>query len=192
MVDIYVHQTGSSRLQEIFIRPLSKKDLPALEWEGEYAHFRNVFNDLYKKIEQDTAKAWVAVTRENKMIGQVFLQMTSERLELANGWDRAYLYSLRVRPEYQNLGIGSKLIWMVETTLLQMGFTRVTLNVARENLAAIRLYERLGFKIVAQEPGVWSYPDHHGVWRTVSEPSWRMEKQLEEMDLSEQNTLIEP
>ncbi len=183
MPDTFIHNSGNSGLQEIIIRPLNKKDLPALEWDGEYTHFRNVFADLYKKIEKDTAKAWVAVTRENKMIGQVFLQMTSERLELANGWDRAYLYSLRVRPEYQNLGIGSKLIWMVETTLLEMGFTRVTLNVARDNLAAIRLYKRLGYRVVADEPGVWSYPDHHGVWRTVSEPSWRMEKQMDENNL---------
>lgn len=180
MVELYVQKNEPYGLKEIVIRPLTKNDLPALEWDGQYTHFRNLFLDLYKKIEKDMAKAWVAVSRENRMIGQVFLQMTSERLELANGWDRAYLYSLRVRPEYQNLGIGSKLIRVVEGTLLQMGFTQLTLNVARDNQAAIRLYQRLGFKIVADEPGVWSYPDHHGVWRTVSEPSWRMEKQLNE------------
>lgn len=180
MVELYVQKNEPYGLKEIVIRPLTKNDLPALEWDGQYTHFRNLFLDLYKKIEKDMAKAWVAVSRENRMIGQVFLQMTSERLELANGWDRAYLYSLRVRPEYQNLGIGSKLIRVVEGTLLQMGFTQLTLNVARDNQAAIRLYQRFGFKIVADEPGVWSYPDHHGVWRTVSEPSWRMEKQLNE------------
>jgi len=104
--------------------------------------------------------------------------MTSDRLELADGWDRAYLYSLRVRPQYQNLGIGSKLISTVETTLLRINFSRVTLNVSRSNQSAIRLYTRLGFHIVAEEPGVWSYPDHRGVWQTVSDPSWRMEKKL--------------
>lgn len=178
MTEIYVHLDDSHSMQEIIIRPLVKTDLPALEWDGEYLHFRNLFADVYRKVEKDTAKAWVAVTKDEKMVGQVFLQMTSDRLELANGWDRAYLYSLRVRPQYQNLGIGSRLIAVVETTLLNMNFSSVTLNVSRSNQAAIRLYGRLGFKIVAEEPGVWSYPDHRGIWRTVTDPSWRMEKQL--------------
>jgi ribosomal protein S18 acetylase RimI-like enzyme len=178
MAEIYIHLDDSNSMQEITIRPLLKTDLPALEWDGEYLHFRNLFADVYRKVEKDTAKAWVAVSREGYMVGQVFLQMTSERLELANGWDRAYLYSLRVRPQYQNLGIGSRLISEVENTLLEMNFSSVTLNVSRNNQSAIRLYIRLGYKIVAEEPGVWSYPDHRGVWRTVTDPSWRMEKIL--------------
>jgi len=56
-------------------------------------------------------------------------------------------------PQYQNLGIGNKLIGIVETTLQKMNFSRVTLNVSRSNQNAIRLYTRLGFQIVAEEPG---------------------------------------
>jgi len=71
MDEIYVRLKDSSSMQEITIRPLEKKDLPALEWEGEFLHFRNVFADVYKKVEKDTAKAWVAVTRDEYMVGQV-------------------------------------------------------------------------------------------------------------------------
>lgn len=169
---------GSANHQTITIRPMVKSDLSALEWDGEFTHFRNVFADVYKKVEKGNVKAWVAVTHDSHMLGQVFLQLSSDRLELADGWNRAYLYSLRVRPDWQNLGIGSRLIEMVEDTLRKMNYTRVTLNVARDNQGAIRLYTKLGYKIVAEEPGVWSYPDHEGIWRTVNEPSWRMEKKL--------------
>lgn len=162
----------------IIIRPLHRLDLPALEWDGEYLHFRNVFADVYKKVEKGTVKAWVAVTQNGDMIGQVFLQLSSERRELADGWNRGYLYSLRVKSAWQNLGVGSMLIDTVEADLLKMGYSRLTLNVARNNQGAIRLYSRIGFQIVAEEPGVWSYPDDKGVWRTVTEPSWRMEKKL--------------
>ena len=165
-------------VDQMIIRPLEKKDLPALEWNGEFIHFRNVFADVYKKVEKGTVRAWVAVTPEAEMIGQVFLQLSSDRLELADGWSRAYLYSLRVKPQYQNLGIGSRLISVVEDTLRKMNYTQVTLNVSRENQRAIRLYVRLGFKIVAEEAGIWSYPDHKGIWQTVTDPSWRMEKNL--------------
>lgn len=178
MEETLQNYTESEKAPAIIIRPLLKTDLPALEWDGEYLHFRNVFADVYKKVEKGSVKAWVAVSQEEQMIGQVFLQLTSDRRELADGWNRAYLYSLRVKQTWQNQGVGSKLISVLEKDLRKMGFGRVTLNVARNNQGAIRLYSRLEFQIVADEPGVWSYPDHKGVWRTVSEPSWRMEKKL--------------
>lgn len=178
MVESILNETDSEIAESIIIRPLLNTDLPALEWDGEYLHFRNVFADVYKKVEKGTVKAWVAVSQDGRMIGQVFLQLSSERRELADGWNRGYLYSLRVRPFRQNQGVGSRLMDVVEDDLRKIGFTRVTLNVARDNQGAIRLYSRLGYQIVAEEPGVWSYPDHEGVWRTVTEPSWRMEKRL--------------
>ena len=68
------------------------------------------------------------------------------------------------------------MIEVVESFLQLRSFSRVTLNVARDNPDAIRLYKRLGYQIVAEEPGVWSFPDDEGKWRTLTEPSWRMEK----------------
>jgi ribosomal protein S18 acetylase RimI-like enzyme len=164
--------------ETIKLRPLAENDLPAMEWEGEFKHFRNLFADLWQKVKKGVAKAWVFENDQGFMIGQVFLQLRSDRLELADGWNRAYLYSFRVRPAYQNLGIGSHMLALLEDYLIDQGYTRITLNVARTNLDAIRLYHRCGFKIVAEEPGIWSYPDDQGAWRTVEEPSWRMEKLL--------------
>ena len=173
-----VVQIQNDDRESITIRPLVKADLRALEWEGEYQHFRNLFNDMYEKIQTGISRAWVVVNEENYMIGQVFLQLRSDRLELADGWNRAYLYSLRIRPQYRNKGIGGRMLQLVDDFLVTGGFTRVTLNVARDNLAAIRLYHRHGYKIVAEEPGIWSYPDDEGLWQTINEPSWRMEKIL--------------
>jgi ribosomal protein S18 acetylase RimI-like enzyme len=167
---------NSPELSGIKIRDLRQTDLPALEWDGEFTHFRNVYLDVYKRIQKGTARAWIAETGDNKLIAQVFLQLTCDRPELADGWSRAYLYSFRVKPAYRNHGLGARIIAVMEEFLYQNKFTRLTLNVARENLDAIRLYKRLGFQIVAEEPGVWSYPDHEGKWHTMHEPSWRMEK----------------
>ena len=167
----------------IIVRPMVKSDLPALEWEGEFIHFRRVFEDVYSKVEKGLAKSWVAVTDQAYMVGQVFLQLSSDRHELADGWNRAYLYSFRIRPQFQNKGIGTRMYAEIEKTLQQMDYKRITLNVARDNEAAIRLYTRLGFQIVAEEPGVWSFPDHTGKWRTYTEPSWRMEKRLPNLDI---------
>jgi len=164
--------------ETINIRPMVWSDLPALEWEGEFRHFRNLFIDLFEKIQKGISRAWVVENTQGYMIGQVFLQMRSDRLELADGWNRAYLYSFRIRPAYRNLGVGSRVHQILEDFLVEKGYTRITLNVARDNLPAIRLYHRLGYKIVAKEPGIWTFPDDQGAWQTVEEPSWRMEKLL--------------
>ncbi|MCX6053355.1 MAG: N-acetyltransferase [Chloroflexi bacterium] len=166
-------------LDTINIRPLLKSDLAALEWEGEYTHFRTFFSEVYQKVEKNNAKAWVAVTQDSILVGQVFLQLVSDRLELANGWNRAYLFSFRIKAEYRNRGLGRRMFSILEKTILEMNYTCLTLNVDRENEEAIRLYYRLGFHIAAEEPGIWTYPDHEGVWQVVNEPSWRMEKNLQ-------------
>jgi ribosomal protein S18 acetylase RimI-like enzyme len=167
-----------NRINNVTIRKLTRPDLPALEWDGEYIHFRNVFINLYKRMQQGTAFAWVADVPENGIIGQLFLQLDCDRPELADGLNRAYMYSFRLKPEYRNLGIGTQMLKVCDDFLQTQHYRRVTLNVARNNPDAIRLYKRCGYQIVAEEPGIWSYMDHLGKWHTVEEPSWRMEKEL--------------
>jgi ribosomal protein S18 acetylase RimI-like enzyme len=160
------------------IRPAMKTDLPDMEWNGEFKHFRLLYANAYIRMQKGTSMIWIAETQLYGLLGQVFVQLISDRPELADGWQRAYLYSFRIKPEFRNLGLGTKMVHVVEEYLLERRFKRLTLNVARDNLDAQRLYTRLGFQIVAEEPGIWSYPDEENKWHTVQEPSWRMEKVL--------------
>jgi len=178
MTDRSTDQLPRAPLDEILIRELTKKDLPALEWDGEYTHFRNVYRGVYQRTRLGTAAAWVAESPVDGIVGQVFLQLDCDRPELANGWNRAYLYSFRIKPPYRGLGLGTRMVKTLESYLVARHYSRLTLNVARDNLEAIRLYHRLNFQIVGEEPGIWSYIDHLGKWHTVEEPSWRMEKHL--------------
>jgi len=160
------------------IRPAVHSDLLEMEWNGEFKHFRVLYSNAFARMQQGKSMIWVAETTLHGLIGQVFVQLICDRPELADGWQRAYLYSFRIKPEFRDHGLGSQMVRAVEDYLLQHKFSRLTLNVARDNPNAQRLYRRLGFQIVAEEPGVWSYPDEQGVWHTVQEPSWRMEKIL--------------
>lgn len=178
MVEQIIQTKQDLNNSEVVIRPAVKSDLPALEWEGEFRHFRILYNNAYARMLQGTSMIWIAEQTGTGLIGQVFLQLVSDRPELADGWQRAYLYSFRIKPEYRNQGLGSKMVAVLEEFLIERLFSRVTLNVARDNHDAIRLYKRLGYQIVAEEPGVWSFPDESGKWHTVQEPSWRMEKLL--------------
>lgn len=164
--------------EQIRIRHLIRDDLPALEWEGEYAHFRHLFARTYQMARRGTAVLWVAISPSNKMLGQVFVQLNGTRPERANGKTHGYIFSFRVKPDYRNNGLGRRLLQTAEQDLQRRNYGRATLNVAKENDRARIFYQRHGFKIIGEEEGRWSYKDHKNTTRFVHEPSWRMEKYL--------------
>jgi ribosomal protein S18 acetylase RimI-like enzyme len=165
-------------LDLLIIRPIKSKDLPDLEWNGEFTHFRRMFSDAYQNQKEGNSVLWAAELPGVGLIGQAFVQLISSRIELANGQSRAYIYSVRVKTAYRNMGIGKKIMDYAENDLRQRGFSYTTLNVGKDNPNARRFYERLGYKAIADEPGIWSYLDHQGKKRYVNEPAWRMQKKL--------------
>jgi ribosomal protein S18 acetylase RimI-like enzyme len=166
-------------LQKIQIRHMRRSDLPALEWNGEYKHFRRVYADAFQRFEKGSSILWVADMPGTGIIGQVFIQLNCDRPELSDGHCRAYLYSFRIKPNYRGLGLGTRILEIVEDDLRKRGFEYITLNVAKDNPEAQKLYLRHGYRIIAHEPGIWWYPDHRGDWHQVNEPAWRMEKRIQ-------------
>jgi ribosomal protein S18 acetylase RimI-like enzyme len=168
----------TSLLEMVVLRHVRQEDLPALEWEGEYKHFRRLFADAFKRSQRGESVLWIAELPERGVIGQLFIQLDGIHSGLADGYNRAYIYGFRVRPEFRGEGVGSLLLTNAEADLQKRGFRTVVLNVGRDNPGARRLYERYGYQVVAAEPGVWSYLDDRGRLRQVNEPAWRMEKQI--------------
>jgi GNAT superfamily N-acetyltransferase len=165
-------------LSYVTIRQATENDLHKMEWEGEYKHFRTVFKNAYRSMKGGDTIIWVADFLGTLHLGQVFIQYISSRPELANGYNRAYLYSFRIKPRFRNQGLGTKMMDILEADLIKKGYQYLTLNVAKTNLDAQRLYQHRGFEIVDHEPGEWSYRDHLGNRVSISEPAWRMEKCL--------------
>ncbi len=171
-------RTPINVIDQIKLRQLRRTDLKDLEWDGEFIHFRRLYEASYHSARNGNSILWIAELPAVGLIGQLFVQLCSARPELANGRNRAYIYGFRIKPAYRNLGIGTLMMEKAEGDLYDRGFGLVTLNVGQENLAARRLYERLGYQVVSDEPGIWSFTDHEGKMRDVHEPSWRMEKKL--------------
>lgn len=173
--DITQQTTWLARVQ---IRQMAEDDLPLLEWDGEYTHFRRVYADAFNRFERGLSVLWVADLPGVGVIGQVFIQLICDRPELADGTNRAYLYAFRVRPEFRGAGLGTRIMQVIFDDLRRRGFRILTLNVAKDNPRARKLYERNHFRIVAHEPGRWTFQDEKGAWQTVEEPAWRMERRL--------------
>lgn len=163
-------------IDTVQIRHLDKADLPALEWDGEYIRYREVYLAEYERSQIGSSILWVADKPGVGVIGQVFIQLNAERQELADGCSRAYMYAFRIRPLYRDAGLGTRMIRIIEDDLVRRRFCWLTLNVGKTNYSARRLYNRLGYHVVAHETGRWSYRDEKGIQQKVEEPAWRMEK----------------
>jgi ribosomal protein S18 acetylase RimI-like enzyme len=169
---------GAGWLANVKIRPAIEADLPAMEWDGEYIHFRRLYRQIFDNVSKDSALIWIADLLDVGLIGQLFVQLLSARIELADGSGRAYVYGFRIKPVYRSSGLGRAMLEFVENDLHQRGYLYLTLNVGKDNPSAISFYQRLGYRIVADEPGLWSYIDHLGNRRDVHEPAWRMDKEI--------------
>jgi ribosomal protein S18 acetylase RimI-like enzyme len=172
------HQQIITDFFNFVIRQVTKADLPALEWEGEYLMFRRMFATLYQGTLAGNTLMWVIEHPGSGIIGQAFVMLKSGERGAADGKNRAYVFSFRVKSQWRNRGIGKYLMAFIEDDLRKRGFKFVTLNVAQDNPAALRLYEHLGYQIINAHAGVWSFIDHEGNLQHVNEPSWRMMKRI--------------
>ncbi len=161
------------------IRHAEETDLPALEWEGRFTHFRRLYQRAMEESKKGRSLLLVA-DFEGSIVGQIFIQFRGDPSASGCRTSSGYLYSFRVRPSFRNQGVGTHLMRRAEKELKQRGFKRASIAVAKENEGALRLYERLGYRLVAEDPGQWSYIDHEGCLRHVSEPAYVLIKQLTE------------
>ncbi|MEW6567480.1 MAG: GNAT family N-acetyltransferase [Chloroflexota bacterium] len=159
------------------IREATPGDLPAMEWEGEYRRYRRLYRQAMAEANAGRYRILLAEA-DRQVVGQVLVRLGVAPPQLGDPADAGYLHALRVRPAYRNQGLGSRLISEAETLLRRQGYRRVALAVAKDNTAARRLYERLGYNVVADDPGGWSYLDDEGRLRHVREPAHILQKTL--------------
>ena len=104
---------------------------------------------------------------------------TGESLAAGVTFDAPLAYNCYfVTPTSGETVSGTYLIDFIEQDCSQRGFSYLTLNVAKVNLDALRLYERLGYRVIGSRPGRWSFRDDLGQIQHVNEPSWRLIKRI--------------
>lgn len=162
------------------IREATEADLIGLEWEGEYSQFRHLYERSMTEAKKGRRILLVS-ERDEKLIGQIFIQLHTIPADPLKLPATGYLYSFRVRPEYRNMGLGTSLVQSAEKKLHQLAFHRVLIGVAKHNKDARRLYERLGYSFLTEDPGEWSFVDENDDERFVNEPTYIMEKILSKL-----------
>ena len=117
------------------------KKLDALDLastDGELATYSRNKKDLFdvKDYHKRGGSFWVAEDG-NKIIGMVGVRLSDEGMKVK---------ALRVHPEYRKLGIGRKLMNILEEYCKKHKVIELILGVNKESLPAIKLYESLGYK----------------------------------------------
>lgn len=80
----------------------------------------------------------------------------------------ARIYSLAIASSARGQGLGGRIVKELEKRSRKAGFTRMHLEVAHNNTAAISLYEKLGYTKTRRIPEFYEDGTH----------AWRMEKAL--------------
>lgn len=161
----------------VSIRTACEQDLPAMEWDGEYRRFRRLYQTAIAEAKMGRRVILVAEV-DGSMAGQVFVQLGTSMAILSDGPSTGYFYAFRVRPPYRNRGIGTRLIQVAESEARGRRYRYAAISVAKDNPRARMLYERLGYQVVGEDPGEWSYVDDEGQLRSIREPAYVLEKQL--------------
>ncbi|MCY3543332.1 MAG: GNAT family N-acetyltransferase [Chloroflexi bacterium] len=88
------------------------------------------------------------------------------------------MFALDVGKEFRSRGVGTALIDAVEAAAISLHMNEVNLEVSVDNVNAIRLYKRLGYRCL-QEPVTesWDELDEERNRRTVEGLSWIMIKE---------------
>lgn len=76
--------------------------------------------------------------------------------------EAAELSILAVSPAHRRSGIGESLLRYSFNQLIAAGAARCLLDVRSSNLAAIALYTKLGFRVLAKRPQLYSHPIEDG------------------------------
>lgn len=108
----------------------------------------------------------------NEEVARVYVlrNRRSELLAFCACWfvaDELHINTLAVRAEVQRRGLATRLIRHVFAEAVAAGVRRATLEVRRSNVAALKLYEGLGFQLQAIRPRYYSDPIEDGLilWR---------------------------
>ncbi len=86
--------------------------------------------------------------------------------------DELHINNIAVRPELRRRGFARILLEHVMEEAVRQGAAKATLEVRRSNVAALKLYDRLGFSVSGVRPNYYSNPveDALILWRAMRRP----------------------
>jgi len=136
-------------------RPADLDGLVALELAS-FASDRLSRAQYRRHLRSASARLLVAVAGRQPLLGAALVFFRK-------GSRMARLYSIASRPDARGLGVGARLLAAAEAQARHRGCLAMRLEVRADNPAAIRLYERQGYRRLGRLDGF--YEDGTDGWR---------------------------
>jgi [ribosomal protein S18]-alanine N-acetyltransferase len=146
---VAVRREDVREVPEVHIRPMMEIDLPevaAIEQKSyAFPWSENIFRDCLR-----VGYTCRALDLAGQIIGYGVMSL---------GAGEAHVLNVCVRDEYRSLGFGRRLLEHLLKRAQASGVNEAFLEVRPSNLAAIRLYQRLGFEQIGIRRGYYQAPD---------------------------------
>ncbi|MBV9523981.1 MAG: MarR family transcriptional regulator [Alphaproteobacteria bacterium] len=128
-------------------------------WDETFeALLATIVAEFIQHFEAKRERCWIA-EKDGEIIGSVFLARKSETA--------AKLRMLYVEPQARGLGIGARLVSECVRFARRSGYRKVTLWTNSILLAARHIYEKAGFRKIAEEP-------HHSFGHDLVSETWEL------------------
>lgn len=117
--------------------------------------------DIYKiqanllDIEKHSRNFMIIAFIDNQIVGDLGVKQIRSHLKYCH---RAYM-GISIQKQYCNLGLGSIMIEIALEYVEKRGFEQLELGVFEDNLRAIHLYEKYGFKKYGIQPKAFKLKD---------------------------------
>ena len=125
-------------------RKINLNELDKLKNLYDYENFeefkQKITTDILNKV-----KDLYILEEDGKIIGEIKVTYKSDMPNQTIQNIRVYLYAFRIHKDYQNKGLGQKLLTFVINSLENEGITEFTLGVEDDNEIAKHIYEKFGF-----------------------------------------------
>ncbi|WLP94996.1 ribosomal protein S18-alanine N-acetyltransferase [Psychrobacter sp. M13] len=111
------------------------------------------YKTLSELLVQDSINLLI-VYQNDKIVGYCLYQALFEQAEILR---------IGTHPDYQRQGIASRLFKVLNKELQDNKVESLLLEVRADNIPAIALYERQGFKVIHQRKGYYSQPNQSAI-----------------------------
>ena len=130
----------------VTVRPAQQRDLATLlALDG--VIFGPVWHKSIGNFEDALARAFTFTVAEKD--GLLIGYQWSDKLQ-----EHGHITRLAVRPDWENKGVGTRLLTEAMTAMVKAGVAWITLNTQESNLRSQALYERHGFRLADQRVAV--------------------------------------
>ncbi|MEM3437096.1 MAG: ribosomal protein S18-alanine N-acetyltransferase [Nitrososphaerales archaeon] len=148
-----------SKIGDYIIRNCSKEDLPSvisINLASLPEHYSNIF---FEEILNELPEAFLIAEKNGVVVGYIMCRIeyglsVLHKFGLAR---KGHIVSLAVLEQHRRKGLGYSLVKEALQALKNKNCSEVFLEVRVSNLEAIKLYEKLGFKVISKLR--WYYRD---------------------------------